>query len=291
MPTHAMLKRLSQFALQGVDTPLGQVQYRRAGLATAANTCVLLHGIGSGSASWLAQLEAAACQPEAMCVLAWEAPGYGASHAVPSAQPLAGEYAQRVWAWLDALSVSSAITLVGHSLGAIMAARAAVLQPQRVRRLVLLAPAQGYGAASEALRQQKREDRLNNLRSLGPERMAQQRASAMLSPGASHEHIEFVQSIMAQVNVAGYTQAVHLLAQSDLLTDLRQWPGVLVLASGQADTITPPSGCQSVAIARQAPWHDLGNAGHACALEAADAVNALLGLSSDHAAPTQKARA
>jgi pimeloyl-ACP methyl ester carboxylesterase len=141
------------------------------------------------------------------------------------------------------------------------------------------------------VRQQKRDDRLHNLNTLGPAGMAQKRASAMLSPHASSEYIAFVQSIMAQVHVAGYTQATHLLAQSDLLTDLQQWSGPLVVASGQADTITTASGCQSVAQARQVPWHDLGNAGHACALEAADAVNALLQLTATQTMSTQKAHA
>lgn len=283
MSAHTLQQRLSHFALQSVDTALGKVQYRQAGLASAAHTCVLLHGIGSASASWLAQLEAASNSSDTR-VLAWDAPGYGETQAVPAAQPVATDYAQRVWAWLDALHLTSSITLVGHSLGAIMAASAARLQPKRVQQLVLLAPAQGYGAASEALRQQKRDDRLKNLQTLGPAGMAEKRASAMLSQHASSEYIAFVQSVMAQVNVAGYTQATHLLAQSDVLTDLKQWSGPLVIASGHADTITPASGCQALAHACDVIWHDLGDVGHACALEAAQAVNALLQLNSPNKA-------
>ena len=283
MSAHTLQQRLSHFALQSVDTALGRVQYRQAGLASAAHTCVLLHGIGSASASWLAQLEAASKSPDTR-MLAWDAPGYGETQAVSAAQPVAMDYAQRVWAWLDALHLKSSITLVGHSLGAIMAASAARLQPKRVRQLVLLAPAQGYGAASEALRQQKRDDRLKNLQTLGPSGMAEKRASAMLSQHASSEYIAFVQSVMAQVNVAGYTQATHLLAQSDVLTDLKQWSGPLVVASGRADTITPASGCQALAQACDVAWHDLGDVGHACALEAAPAVNALLQLNSPNKA-------
>lgn len=273
----ALQDRLTHFALQSVDTVYGRVQYRQAGPEDAVRTCVLLHGIGSGSASWLAQLEAASVSADTQ-VLAWEAPGYGESHAMPAAQPLAADYAQRIWAWLDAIEVDGVVTLVGHSLGAIMAASAATLQPKRVHQLVLLAPAQGYGAASQTLRAQKRDDRLRLLDSLGPAGMAQQRAHAMLSAHASPDQLAFVRSVMAQVHVDGYTQATHLLAHADLLADLKQWTGRVLVASARADAITPAASCQNVAHACHVPWHDLGEAGHACPLEAAAAVNALLEL-------------
>lgn len=278
MSEHTLQDRLSHFALQSVETALGRVQYRQAGDVLATHTCVLLHGIGSASASWLAQLEAAASASARTRVLAWEAPGYGLSQAVSSAQPVATAYAQRVWAWLDALNLGEPITLVGHSLGAIMAASAAVMQPARVQQLVLLAPAQGYGAASVEVRQQKRDERLHHLQTLGPAGMAAKRASAMMSTHATSAQIEFVQQVMSQILVAGYTQATHLLAQADLLADLKKWTGPLVVASGRADTITPMAGCQAVAQARHVAWHDLGDVGHACALEGAQTVNALLHL-------------
>lgn len=278
MSEHALQERLLHFALQSVNTPVGRVQYRQAGQPHATRTWVLLHGIGSGSASWLKQLEAAATAPNKAHVLAWEAPGYGHSQAVQAEQPKATDYALHLWAWLDSLNLVQPITLVGHSLGALMAASTAIAQPARVQKLILLSPAQGYGASSAEVRDQKRDDRLQNLATLGPNGMATKRGRAMLSPNASDAQIAFIQQIMAQVQVHGYTQATHLLAWGDLLTDLKQWAGPLTVASGRADTITPMSNCQKLAQACHVPWHDLGDIGHACALEGASAVNALLEL-------------
>ena len=130
-------------ALKRVDTPLGTIAYRQAG--RGAITHVLLHGIGSASASWEAQLAWAQDRSD-IGLLAWDAPGYGASSHLPAETPVAADYGARVWAWLDALGVAE-ITLVGHSLGALMAAAATVQAPDRVRRLVLLAPALGYADA------------------------------------------------------------------------------------------------------------------------------------------------
>lgn len=110
--------RLQSFAPQAVATSLGQVGCRQSGAQHI--THVLLHGIGLASGSWLMQLEAA--QNSASGLLAWDAPGYGASSPVESAHPQAGEYAAKLWAWLDALHTTrpivEPITLVGHSQSA-----------------------------------------------------------------------------------------------------------------------------------------------------------------------------
>jgi pimeloyl-ACP methyl ester carboxylesterase len=49
-----------------------------------------------------------------------------------------------------------------------------------------------------------------------------------------------------------------------------------VVASGEADTITTPAACDEVAAAARVQRQSLGPVGHACAIEAADAVIALL---------------
>lgn len=253
-----------------------RVAYREAGGA-AAVTHVLLHGIGSASDSWVFQLQAASGRPTAR-VLAWDAPGYGLSTALPAPAPHAGDYAERLWAWLDAVGVRDAVTLVGHSLGALMAARAALLRPARVTRLLLLSPARGYGQSSPELRASKLNDRLGLLQRLGPEGMAQARAGAMLSAHAPPALVNAVRQTMGRIHVDGYTQAARLLDQADLATDLRQLNCPVQVASGGADTITAPAACDAVALEVGEDRHDLGPVGHACALEAADAVNALAGL-------------
>lgn len=270
----SMVERLQSFAPQVIATSLGQVGYRQSGAQHI--THVLLHGIGSASGSWLMQLEAA--QGSASGLLAWDAPGYGASSPVKSAHPQAGEYADKLWAWLDSLNVTQRITLAGHSLGALMAARAAVQRPGQVARLVLLAPAQGYAQASAQDRNKKLNDRLRQLAQLGPEEMGQQRGAGMVSPNASPALVAYAQRMMSCILVPGYTQAAHLLAGGDLLADLTRLTCPIIVASGQLDSATPTAACQAVAKAANTPWLDLGAVGHACALEAAPQVNAILNL-------------
>lgn len=248
-------------------------------------THVLLHGIGSASASWVSQLDsttdAADTKSRSAHVLAWDAPGYGASTPLLPDQPRAEDYAAQLWSWLDALGVELPLVLVGHSLGAIMAAKAARMFPQRVVRLVLLAPARGYQNAAPHERETKLKDRLNNLATLGPEGMANKRAYAMLSPDASPFQRAFIQHVMAQINPRGYTQAAYLLANSDLMDDVTHCRCPIDVASGSADNITPAEGCRDIAEKAGVKWINLGSVGHACPLEAASAVNSLLGLSGE----------
>jgi pimeloyl-ACP methyl ester carboxylesterase len=263
-----------RFAPQTVDTALGRTAFRRAG--QGGPVLVLLHGIGSASGSWVAQLDALSATHT---VLAWDAPGYGQSEPLPDSQPTAHAYAQRMWAWLDALGFHQPLTLVGHSLGALMATAAAGEQSERVRSLVLLSPAAGYGQAAPELRQAKRDDRLHKLASLGPAGMAEQRGAAMLSPQAPPEMVAYVKATMARIHPAGYTQATHMLANADLASLLVQVRCPVTVACGEADTITPPAGCRALAQQAglpEASYVSLGPVGHACALEAAPAVNALL---------------
>src|SRR5690554_4927814 len=90
----------------------GVLSYREWGHGPA--TVVLLHGIRSAAASWddCAPLLAGEAR-----IIAWNAPGYADSTALPQLQPLASHYADRLSSLLQALQIKRCL-LVGHSLGA-----------------------------------------------------------------------------------------------------------------------------------------------------------------------------
>ena len=287
-------EHLARFKPLQIDTASGVMQYRSAASMEASKlpvTHVLLHGIGSGSASWVHQfIQTTKISDASTRVLAWDAPGYGASSALPTSAPLATDYARRMWDWLDAVrnadnskeEPNQPITLVGHALGCLIAASATRSAPQRVKKLILLSPAQGYARASTDIRAKKLNDRLEALARLGVVQMAQSRAAAMLSVSASADQIEFVQTIMSQINPMGYAQAARMLSAGDLLTDLEDVTCPMMVASGNADNITPPADCIAAAAHVGSPYTSLIGAGHACAIEAPDAICKLLGLNEIH---------
>lgn len=270
--------RLARFAQRDVRVGEACVGYREAVNdamdGNEALPLVLLHGIGSGAASWVQQFEVLG---GARRVLAWDAPGYGASTPVASASPVAADYARVLGDWLDALGIVRCV-LVGHSLGAIIAGAFAAAHPERVSGLLLISPAGGYGAADPQVRADKRDARLAMLAELGPQGLAQKRSANMLSPHADDAARAWVRWNMARVIPQGYAQATHLLANADLAADLAQCAGrvPMAVAVGAQDSITPPAACERLAQIAQAPFDLIEHAGHAGYIEQPAAYNTLL---------------
>ncbi len=292
-----LLERLQHMPTQGVALPFqGFIRYRESsegliGVRTPLNAqnttihrgltpivltpIVLLHGIGSGSGSWMHLLG----DESLGRVLAWDAPGYADSSPLKMAEPAASDYAQVLWAWLDALQINE-VHLVGHSLGCIMAASAARLQPARVKALSLLSPAQGYGTATPEVRVKKRDERLQSMAELGLQKMAEQRAPRLLSVQANAEQITLATHMMSHLNEGGYTQATQMLSTANIRADLQAFKSAcsapIQVACGDQDIITPPQTCRDLASLIHAPYTDIAGAGHLCALEAPQLISQIL---------------
>ena len=258
-----------RFALRRVECAHGEMAWREAGQGMAL---VLLHGIGSGSASWVGQFEGLAAS---LRVVAWDAPGYGASAPLAEPRPLARDYARVLSEFLERLDIKE-LVLVGHSLGAIVAAAWAAQPTAALRALVLASPARGYALAPAAERDAKYRERLEMVERLGIEGMAAQRSAALCAPGAAPATIELVRSNMARATPGGYGQAAHMLAHDDLLTHLRQVAAPVAVMCGEHDAVTPLPACAQVASDIAAPFVTLRGAGHACYVEDAGQFNTAL---------------
>ncbi|WP_025596552.1 alpha/beta fold hydrolase [Burkholderia sp. WSM2230] len=276
--SHATLEaRLARFPARRIALASQRVVgYREANDADIsahdALPLVLLHGIGSGAASWVQQFGAPGVNRR---VLAWDAPGYGESTPVAATSPIASDYASVLGEWLDALGVERCV-LVGHSLGAIIAGSFAANHPQRVAGLLLMSPAGGYGAASAEVRDTKRDQRLAMLNELGPQGLAEKRSTNMLSVHASDEARAWVRWNMSRVIPHGYAQATHLLANADLAADLARFKGRVSVAVGADDSITTPAASERLALAAGTQLQVVPRAGHAGYIEASAAYNTII---------------
>jgi pimeloyl-ACP methyl ester carboxylesterase len=112
--------------------------YLEAGPADAP-AVVLLHGLGATNASFLPTFWELA---RTRHVIAPDLPGHGDS-SKPIRPYHAGFFARWLAALLDALQIERA-DLVGNSLGGRIALEAGYRHPQRIRRIVLLAPALAF---------------------------------------------------------------------------------------------------------------------------------------------------
>jgi pimeloyl-ACP methyl ester carboxylesterase len=246
--------------------------YREAG---SGPPLVLLHGIGSGAASFRCQLQGLTAQ---FWVIAWDAPGYGDSTPLAAEHPEAGDYAAALDAWLGALGVERC-HIVGHSLGTLIGARFAAEQPKRVITLTLSAIAAGYGRLPPLERQRLLAQRLDDLTALGARGIAAKRGPRLLSPDATEAMRRWVIETMASIRPAGYAQAARMLSTGDIEADLARIPAELPIQVivGKADTITSPAACLRIAAAcRSAPATVIPGAGHALYLEKPQTFNRLL---------------
>jgi pimeloyl-ACP methyl ester carboxylesterase len=105
---------------------------------------VLVHGLGGTIENWRALAPSLAAEHR---VLVPDLPGHGRSAPLSEARNV-DALAEAVLGIADAVEVRKAVW-VGHSLGGVVALRAAVLRPDVVRGLVLAASA-GIGSASRA---------------------------------------------------------------------------------------------------------------------------------------------
>jgi pimeloyl-ACP methyl ester carboxylesterase len=110
-----------------------QIVYWSAG---AGPPIVLVHGLGGSSRCWWLAVDALAARHRVYLV---DLPGFGSLRRLYREFVLA-DGAEWLREWMTAAAIERG-DLVGHSMGGYLALRLAAMEPARVRRLVLVAPA------------------------------------------------------------------------------------------------------------------------------------------------------
>ncbi|SFU21114.1 alpha/beta fold hydrolase [Sedimentitalea nanhaiensis] len=227
---------------------------------------VFLHGIGSNASSFQHLLSHL---PGDVRAIAWNAPGYGGSRHLSAHWPLASDYADALYGFLNAVGIRSA-TLVGHSLGTLIAGAFAEAYPNRVERLILASCACGYGVDQGASLPKAVAGRIEELDLLGADTFAARRAPRLVFEPLLHpDVVAQVQNAMSRVDRAGYAQAVRMLASGDLPASLRNTRVDVGFIIGINDRVTPEQQTLSAAQAwsastgRSPEIHRINHAGHA----------------------------
>ncbi|HMV40482.1 MAG TPA: alpha/beta hydrolase [Plasticicumulans sp.] len=244
-----------------LDLPDCRLHYRETG---SGAPLLLLHGNFASQQWWAPQF---ADPPAGRRLIAPDLRGLGDSgrpghgYDVPCA-------AADVLALLDALDIERC-DVVGHSLGGVVALQLAILQPQRIRSLLLLTPAPADGI---------RLDHLGPLAWLGAERIARliptltQHHATMdhllphALPGLREDAAQIAKLCEIALAcdpaaIAGYTGALAGLRLLPALATLDQ--PVLVLAGALDPLVSPQSLEPTVAQLRHGAlliWSDCGHA-------------------------------
>lgn len=205
---------------------------------------VLLHGMGSTAEVWLPQLNHFGRHRH---TIAWTAPGYGRSPALPMLgwPALADALAEM----LDALGIPRAIVL-GHSIGGMVAQAFYHQHPHRVAGLILSATSAGFGSADpqwkEDFLRQRTEPmaRYDSFAQAAPDMLA-----GFMGPGISAHLRQLAEISAANIEKSRYIDYMRLLITFDHKDRLPDIAVPTLLLAGELDTQAPPKGMQRMADA------------------------------------------
>ncbi|WP_377267988.1 alpha/beta fold hydrolase [Peterkaempfera sp. SMS 1(5)a] len=234
---------------------------------TAGPLILCLHGIGSSSAAFAAQLAGLSGVAR---VVAWDAPGYGRS--ADPAQPLdLDAYADAAAAVIRERDRSAHV--IGVSWGGVIAMRLALRHPDLVDSLVVADSS--FGSGSDPDRAAAMRSRAARLAEDGPRAFAEQRAPRLLSPDAPADLVQTaVDTMAAAIRLPGYGWSTESMAATDLGPEL---PGIdvpVLVLCGEHDTVTGVDAAQAIAGAlRRGVFVILAGAGHLANQEQPDAFN------------------
>ena len=202
-----------------------------------AKCLVMLHGIGSNAHTFD---RLCTHLPPDWTLVSWNAPGYGGSASLSKDRPVAADYADRLADVTLALGLQH-FSIIGHSLGTLIAAEFAAVHPDRTDQVILMSCAQGYGMQEGADLPEKAAARLRSLAELGPRAFAQARAPKLMhDPGGQPEIRRAAIEAMASIDPGGYAQAVYMLAAGNLAARVPHIMAPCLVMVGSQDVITPP---------------------------------------------------
>lgn len=233
---------------------------------------LMLHGIGGSAECFRPQLQAFAGDYHAV---AWNMPGYGKS--TPLETPGFAALAGAVAVLLDELG-ASAVHLLGHSIGGMIAQQFVADCPDRVSSLTLVATTAAFGGRDGAFQKRFIEERLGPLdRGATMRELAASIIDSLVGREPDREALLPACQAMAAVPEAAYRANMELLVTFDLRSKLGDIRVPTLLVAGEMDRNAPPPVMEKMStFIRGARFEVIRNAGHLVNLEQPDAFNSLL---------------
>ena len=237
----------------------------------AGPAVVFAHGLGGSANGWLAQL--AECRARGWRGVAYDQLGAGASEKPP------GPYSLERWSedlagLLDALGIERA-ALVGHSVGCMVAERAALALAERVWALALCGGARAWPAAAGPVF----EERARLARGGRMDQVAEAVAATGLSERARREDPRLhglMRALIAGNDGRAYAESALATAAASM-ADLEGISCPLLAFCGSEDTVTPVGAAEEIAeAAPRGTFATVPGAAHWCMLEAPEATSEVL---------------
>jgi pimeloyl-ACP methyl ester carboxylesterase len=236
-------------------------------------TVLMLHGIGGGHLAFAPQVETLA--GSGYRAVAWDMPGYG--HSAPIEPYTFKGLAQSCLALVDSLQCER-VTLLGHSMGGMVALEFALRHPERVERLVLCATTASFGKPDGDWQREfiaQRTAPLDAGQSMAE--LAEVLVPRMIGPGSLPEGVKLATHCMGLVPAATYRRALECLVTFDRRAGLASIQVPTLVIAGEHDPNSPPAAVKKLADAiPRSTYLEMRGIGHLQNLEAPDEFDGLL---------------
>jgi pimeloyl-ACP methyl ester carboxylesterase len=242
-----------------------RIAFQRRG---AGPPLLLLHGLVCDGRLWRRELDALS---DTYTVVAWDAPGCGASSDPPGEFRIA-DYGSCLAAFVDALGLDH-VHVLGHSFGSVLALELYRQRPARVRSLILVGAYAGWAgslAPAEVERRVQFALHFGQEEDFDPATMTGLFSDAMPGDRAAE-----LRQIMSEIRPAGTVTMAHALAEADLRDVLPHIDVPVLLLYGDADERSPLSVAEALHRAiGGSKLVVMPGLGHECHLESADGFEA-----------------
>lgn len=204
-----------------------------------------IHGIGTGSEYWEDQFSILSSDYH---TIAWDMPGYGASDNIYAPPFDVESYTTVAVELISTLGIRNC-HFVGQSLGALIAARLAAQFPELVLSLTLSHPLVGLGRMPKSEREAVAASRIRLFEELGPLRFAHEKGPAILAFNANQALQQKVIRLMSGVRVRGVRNAVRMMTNADIFSDLHLIRVPTMVVCGDCDPVASLEVCQLISAA------------------------------------------
>lgn len=236
-------------------------------------TVLMLHGVGGGHLAFAPQVETlASCGYRAV---AWDMPGYG--HSAPIEPYNFKGLAQSCIALIESLNCGH-VTLLGHSMGGMVAQEVVARRPELVNKLILCATSPSFGKPDADWQRSfiaQRTGPLDAGKSMAE--LAEVLVPRMVGPGSLPEGVRLATHCMSQVPASTYRRALEAILSFDRRAELAQIQVPTLLLAGEHDRNAPPAVMKKMAEAiPRSTFLEMPGVGHLLNLEAPDEFDSLV---------------
>jgi pimeloyl-ACP methyl ester carboxylesterase len=253
--------------VERVDVDGLTIAYERAG---DGPPLVLLHGGFSDHRTWRRQLESLSNE---WTVVAWDAPGCGASSDPPAGFKL-GDYADCVAGLVSAVGLEQP-HVGGLSFGAGLALQFYDRHPELSRSLILASAYAGWGGSLPPEEVEARLARAVAEAEEPAEQWVESYLPSFFAGEVSQEAVDEVVAMMLDTRPAGMLPMLHAFAEADLRPMLSRISVPTLLLYGDADVRSPLAVAEEMhATIPTSQLIVLPGVGHASHVEAPDAFDA-----------------